>query len=87
MHSDFYRVHAKGLSASPTAGGSRGCLWTSTRLGEPTRTSGGRGSRSRCAKKLNFWQVVKLGDAAFKSKVPLQALGRWRGRCRDFTAH
>ena len=34
--------------------------------------------------KTRLSQVVKLGDAAFKSKVPLQAVGRRRGRRRDF---
>ena len=37
--------------------------------------------------KIYFSQVVKLGDAAFKSKVPLLAVGRRRGRRRDFAAH
>ena len=37
--------------------------------------------------KTHFSKVVELGDAAFKSKVPLLAVGRWRGRCSDFVAH
>ena len=37
--------------------------------------------------KTYFSKVVELGDAAFKSKVPLLAVGRWRGRHRDFAAH
>ena len=50
----------------------------------------GRGARFtvEMRNKTQFSEVVKLGDAAFKSKVPLQAVvGRRRGRRRDFAAH
>ena len=68
------RDEAQGFSASPTAGGSRGCLWTTTRRWAPTRTSGGRGSRSRCATKLTF---QKWWSWATPPSSPRSRCWRW----------
>ena len=52
-------------------------------LGAYTDERGARFMVEMCDKTY-LSKVVELGDAVFKSKVPLLAVGRWRGRRRDF---
>ena len=74
------RNGAQGRTALPTAGGSRGCLLTTTRRWARTRTSGGRGSRSRCATKLTF---QKWWSWATPPSSPRSRCWRWVAGAED----